>query len=102
MNYIPERWRKQVQSMVDHKIDSWKLTPFTVDDFIGAGSVIIKYKDGSESSFKSSFLTYNKFLKEYAIFTEHCGYHYVSENIATFMISDNESILLTINLPYFG
>jgi hypothetical protein len=74
---IPERWRESVQDYFDdRKIESWEDTPFTCMDFDN-NSVAIEYEDGSYSKFKNAFFLFNNDLKEFAIFTEHCGYHYI-------------------------
>ena len=71
MNNIPERWQ---ESLEIHLNSNGVMRQLSAGDF--KNHVRLQLPDGSFAFFRNAFYLVNRDLKEIAVFTEHCGYHY--------------------------
>lgn len=66
-----KKWVKQLSKKLQKPEEDLLLEGLRVEDF--KDNVYIEYEDGSSSHYKYAFYIEND--TEYAVFTEHCGYH---------------------------
>jgi hypothetical protein len=72
---IPERWRERLRAHIREAAgeDRGHLLAF---DFPSGQSVRLDFSDGSFALFRYAFHLADAGLREIAVFTEHCGYHF--------------------------
>ena len=73
---IPARWMEAVRAHV-RATRGEERDHLTVYDFTG-DSVRLAFEDGSYAFFRYAFYLRDDELREVAVFTEHCGYHFFS------------------------
>lgn len=72
---IPDRWREHVRRHVLETAGEDR-DYLTARDFWTSQGVRAVFPDGSEARFRYAFFLADEALREAAVFTEHCGYHY--------------------------
>jgi hypothetical protein len=76
---VPDRWRERLRTHITAATgeDRGHLLAF---DFPAAQSVRLDFPDGSLALFRYAFHLVDADLREVAVFTEHCGYHFFPDD----------------------
>lgn len=72
---IPARWRARVRLHVRQTTGEDR-DHLNAMDFHPGRSVRLDFPDGSMALFRYAFHLEDRALREAAVFTEHCGYHF--------------------------
>ncbi len=70
--YLPDHWQQWIENYAKES-SKGKWNRLGANDF--AGSVNMRFPDGSFVLFECAFYAIDQNKKELAVFTEHCGYH---------------------------
>lgn len=70
---LPQRWKDRVEDCLQKQGSKYK--ELSAYDFSLNRDIRITFDDGSNAFFKYSFYWIDTEAKEFAVFTEHCGYH---------------------------
>lgn len=74
---LPQRWKNNLSEWIlENGLDySKKYMRLSASDFPTGEGIKIKFDDESYAFFQYSFYIIDERIKEFAVFTEHCGYH---------------------------
>lgn len=70
---LPQRWKDRIEDYLQKQSSKYK--ELSAYDFSLNLNTKITFDDGSNAFFKDSFYWIDDQSKEFAVFTEHCGYH---------------------------
>ena len=70
---LPNLWKERLADHIKSNRDEDR-NELGADDF-KANQVSIKFPDGSTATFRYAFYIAAPEINEFAVFTEHCGYH---------------------------
>ncbi len=91
---LPQRWKDKIEEYLIKQGSKYK--QLSAYDFSADLNLKITFHDGSYAFFYSSFYWVDAQEKEFAVFTEHCGYHIF--NLGEILIETlnwNEEIIKT-------
>ncbi|HEX8392374.1 MAG TPA: hypothetical protein VF665_08475 [Longimicrobium sp.] len=72
---VPDRWRTRLREHILATTGEDR-DQFRAHDFQGDRSLRLDFPDGSFALFRYAFHLQDEHLREVAVFTEHCGYHF--------------------------
>jgi hypothetical protein len=72
---LPERWREPLHDYL-RQSHGHERSGLSAYDFRADEGVRLRFHDGSSAHFRYAFFLRHPTLREVAVFTEHCGYHY--------------------------
>jgi hypothetical protein len=84
---LPQRWKDRIEVYLREQGSKYK--EFSAYDFSLNQNIKITFDDGSNAFFKYSFYWIDNEAKEFAVFTEHCGYHIF--NLGEILIDTTDS-----------
>lgn len=70
---LPQRWKDKIEEYLLKQGSKYK--QLSAYDFSADSNLKITFDDGSYAFFKDSFYWVDEKEKEFAVFTEHYGYH---------------------------
>ena len=76
-HFIPDNWKEKVRLHILQNRGENR-SHLLAHDFLCNQSVHLAFEDGSYAMFHYAFYMMDKEAQEVAIFTEHCGYHFLS------------------------
>lgn len=72
-NDLPQRWKDKIEIYLQEQGSKYK--ELSAYDFSSDSNLRISFDDGSSAYFKDSYYWIDEESKEFAVFTELCGYH---------------------------
>lgn len=70
---LPVRWAERLERYLKEKGSNF--AQLSASDFGAGSNVHLKFDDGSYAFFKYAFYLVDEDFNEFAVLTEHCGYH---------------------------
>lgn len=77
---LPQRWKDNLHDWILENGSDYgkKYKRLSAYDFPAGEGIKITFEDKSYAFFQYSFYIIDESLREFAVFTEHCGYHVFS------------------------